>query len=143
MNKKAPLQLQSPQLRFRFRFLILQSRGRFTPKLPSKNTSRWGEKMEKGKQKKQKRRNPSTAYLVASERRGRTCKNMVHGHLTLIAATSTETRENNPPTRPLTEKSNLIRTSLTRAADASLWRRQPPDSPMAWELYGRVGMEEM
>ena len=55
VNKKAPLQLQSPQLRFRFRFLILQSRGRFTPKLPSKNTSRWGEKMEKGKQKKQKK----------------------------------------------------------------------------------------
>ena len=97
MNKKASLRLQSPRMRFRFRSLILQSRGRFTPKLPSKNTSRRGEKMEKGKQKKQKkRRNPSTAYLVASERRGRTCKNMVHGRLTLIAATSTETRENNP-----------------------------------------------
>jgi len=53
MNKKASLRLQSPRMRFRFRSLILQSRGRFTPqKFPSKNTSRRGEKMEKGKKKK-------------------------------------------------------------------------------------------
>jgi len=43
----------------RFRFLILQSRGRFTPqKFPSKNTSRRGEKMEKGKKKKKKSKEP-------------------------------------------------------------------------------------
>ena len=77
MNKKVPLQLPSPGIRFRFRFRFIRAgeeEGRSTPNISTKNQPEKGSMpMDRVKNKSTKQKAPTLWHVSREDAHARTC----------------------------------------------------------------------